>query len=88
MPVETGEFQAQMLVSLENDGPVTFVLESRRAMTPPGRLTLVAVLTQAALAATALAGAQPDGRARAMGRRPSVCWQPARAWPWAASWPR
>ena len=29
--VETGEFQAAMLVSLENDGPVTFVLESRRA---------------------------------------------------------
>lgn len=31
LPVETGEFQAAMLVSLENDGPVTFVLESRRA---------------------------------------------------------
>jgi D-aminoacyl-tRNA deacylase len=31
VPVETGEFQAAMLVSLENDGPVTFVLESRRA---------------------------------------------------------
>ncbi len=30
VPVETGEFQAAMLVSLENDGPVTFVLESRR----------------------------------------------------------
>ena len=29
--VETGEFQAAMRVSLENDGPVTFVLESRRA---------------------------------------------------------
>lgn len=28
--VETGEFQAQMRVTLENDGPVTFVLESRR----------------------------------------------------------
>ncbi len=31
VPVETGEFQASMVVSLENDGPVTFVLESRRA---------------------------------------------------------
>ena len=31
VPVETGEFQATMLVSLENDGPATFVLESRRA---------------------------------------------------------
>lgn len=30
LPVETGEFQAQMRVTLENDGPVTFVLESRR----------------------------------------------------------
>lgn len=28
--VETGEFQAAMRVTLENDGPVTFVLESRR----------------------------------------------------------
>jgi D-tyrosyl-tRNA(Tyr) deacylase len=31
LPVETGEFQAVMRVTLENDGPVTFVLESRRA---------------------------------------------------------
>jgi D-aminoacyl-tRNA deacylase len=31
LPVETGEFQAAMRVTLENDGPVTFVLESRRA---------------------------------------------------------
>ncbi|MGE0812037.1 MAG: D-aminoacyl-tRNA deacylase [Vicinamibacterales bacterium] len=31
LPVETGEFQADMRVALENDGPVTFVLESRRA---------------------------------------------------------
>ncbi len=30
LPVETGEFQAAMRVTLENDGPVTFVLESRR----------------------------------------------------------
>lgn len=30
LPVATGEFQAAMLVALENDGPVTFVLESRR----------------------------------------------------------
>jgi D-aminoacyl-tRNA deacylase len=29
--VETGEFQAAMRVTLENDGPVTFVVESRRA---------------------------------------------------------
>jgi D-tyrosyl-tRNA(Tyr) deacylase len=28
--VATGEFQAAMRVTLENDGPVTFVLESRR----------------------------------------------------------
>jgi D-aminoacyl-tRNA deacylase len=31
VPVATGEFQAAMRVTLENDGPVTFVLESRRA---------------------------------------------------------
>lgn len=31
LSVETGEFQAAMRVTLENDGPVTFVLESRRA---------------------------------------------------------
>jgi len=31
LPVETGEFQAAMRVTLENDGPVTFVLESRSA---------------------------------------------------------
>ncbi len=30
-PVETGIFQAQMAVSLVNDGPVTFILESREA---------------------------------------------------------
>ena len=29
VPVETGEFQAAMRVTLENDGPVTFVVESR-----------------------------------------------------------
>jgi D-tyrosyl-tRNA(Tyr) deacylase len=29
--VDTGEFQATMRVTLENDGPVTFVLESRRS---------------------------------------------------------
>ncbi|MFN8644428.1 MAG: D-aminoacyl-tRNA deacylase [Candidatus Binatia bacterium] len=29
LPVETGEFQADMQVSLVNDGPVTFILESR-----------------------------------------------------------
>lgn len=31
VPVATGEFQAAMRVTLENDGPVTFVVESRRA---------------------------------------------------------
>jgi D-tyrosyl-tRNA(Tyr) deacylase len=30
VPVATGEFRAAMRVTLENDGPVTFVLESRR----------------------------------------------------------
>lgn len=30
VPVATGEFQADMQVTLVNDGPVTFVLESRR----------------------------------------------------------
>jgi D-tyrosyl-tRNA(Tyr) deacylase len=29
IPVATGEFQAAMRVTLENDGPVTFVVESR-----------------------------------------------------------
>jgi D-aminoacyl-tRNA deacylase len=29
LPVETGVFQAMMQVSLVNDGPVTFILESR-----------------------------------------------------------
>lgn len=28
LKVETGEFQAKMLVSIENDGPVTLILES------------------------------------------------------------
>lgn len=31
LTVATGQFQAAMCVSLENDGPVTFVVESRRA---------------------------------------------------------
>ena len=31
LPVETSEFQADMQVALVNDGPVTFVLESRGA---------------------------------------------------------
>lgn len=30
LPVATGEFQAAMLVALENDGPVTILLDSRR----------------------------------------------------------
>jgi D-tyrosyl-tRNA(Tyr) deacylase len=29
VPVETGQFQAHMAVTLENDGPVTLILESR-----------------------------------------------------------
>ncbi len=28
IPVETGQFAAEMLVSIENDGPATFILES------------------------------------------------------------
>lgn len=31
LPVETGAFGAHMRVSLENDGPVTFILDSREA---------------------------------------------------------
>ena len=31
LPVETGVFQAHMLVELVNDGPVTIMLDSRRA---------------------------------------------------------
>lgn len=30
LPVETGEFQAMMAVTLVNDGPVTLLLDSRR----------------------------------------------------------
>lgn len=30
VPVETGVFQAEMAVSIENDGPVTFILDSRQ----------------------------------------------------------
>jgi D-tyrosyl-tRNA(Tyr) deacylase len=30
VPVETGEFQAMMRVSLVNDGPVTLLLDSRK----------------------------------------------------------
>jgi len=29
VPVKTGVFQAEMLVRIDNDGPVTFILESR-----------------------------------------------------------
>jgi D-tyrosyl-tRNA(Tyr) deacylase len=41
LPVETGRFGAHMLVALENDGPVTLVLDSREgrgagASAPPG----------------------------------------------------
>jgi D-tyrosyl-tRNA(Tyr) deacylase len=30
LPVETGEFQAMMLVTLENEGPVTILVDSRK----------------------------------------------------------
>jgi D-tyrosyl-tRNA(Tyr) deacylase len=30
LPVETGEFQAMMVVALENDGPVTILVDSRK----------------------------------------------------------
>jgi D-tyrosyl-tRNA(Tyr) deacylase len=30
MPVETGEFQEMMVVALENDGPVTILVDSRK----------------------------------------------------------
>jgi D-tyrosyl-tRNA(Tyr) deacylase len=30
LPVETGEFQAMMVVTLENDGPVTILVDSRK----------------------------------------------------------
>lgn len=30
VPVETGTFQARMMVELENDGPVTMLIDSRR----------------------------------------------------------
>lgn len=32
LSVETGEFQAMMAVSLVNDGPVTFIVDSRRRL--------------------------------------------------------
>jgi D-tyrosyl-tRNA(Tyr) deacylase len=34
--VETGVFQARMAVHILNDGPVTFILESRRTNPPRG----------------------------------------------------
>ena len=34
IPVQTGIFQAEMKVSLVNDGPVTFILETRNATFP------------------------------------------------------
>ena len=36
---ETGQFQAMMDVELVNDGPVTLLLESRRALAARGRST-------------------------------------------------
>ena len=32
LPVETGQFQAHMHVECENDGPVTFLLDSRKLL--------------------------------------------------------
>ena len=32
IPVETGQFQAHMHVACENDGPVTFLLDSRKLL--------------------------------------------------------
>ena len=32
LPVETGEFQANMAVALINDGPVTFLVDSRKRL--------------------------------------------------------
>jgi len=32
IPVETGQFQAHMHVSTDNDGPVTFLLDSRKTL--------------------------------------------------------
>lgn len=37
--VETGIFQAEMSVHINNEGPVTFVLESRRAREKEGRIS-------------------------------------------------
>lgn len=34
VPIETGQFGANMLVSLKNNGPVTLILDSRRGGTP------------------------------------------------------
>jgi D-Tyr-tRNAtyr deacylase len=31
VPVSTGEFRASMLVSLDNDGPATFIVQTERA---------------------------------------------------------
>ncbi len=39
IPVQTGIFQADMKVSLTNDGPVTFILESPRVGAPSVRST-------------------------------------------------
>jgi D-tyrosyl-tRNA(Tyr) deacylase len=34
VPVQTGIFAADMLVSLTNDGPATFILDSRQTIQP------------------------------------------------------
>ncbi len=35
VPVETGQFGASMVVSLENDGPATFILDTRELLAEP-----------------------------------------------------
>ena len=61
--VATGEFQAAMRVTLENDGPVTFVAREPPVVIPASRLMSVVLATQAGLAVAAAAR-------RAGGRRP------------------
>ena len=39
LTVQTGEFQATMLVSIDNDGPVTIVMDSPKRADGDSRLT-------------------------------------------------
>jgi len=34
IPVQTGQFRAKMLVTIENDGPVTIIIDTRQVLTP------------------------------------------------------